>query len=920
MKAVKILLVVSLFSCGTALGAETILTENSVWRSYWVWMPPVQESEKGPVPMRVWGTDVSRSVVPPPAGWEKPEFDDSRWMVWRETHVAHTLKKATKNFSNPKPEDLEDTGIRHYDLDQYGALRSNAIGLRCFRGRFDVQDPAGVSGLKLTVEFRGGLRACLNGEEILRAHLPEGDVGYDTLAAQYAAEAHTKPDGKAWTSGHANHSMPSDPELIKRYNTKVRSASAEIPSSKLKKGVNVLALEIHRAPSYPKDTRYSNCGLVAVNLSGEGKVASSAGRPDGVQVWNANALTKVTPLGFYWTGRIGQGVGGYFTHASLSWGESYGKLSPIRMVGARSAVAVGQLAVSSDAPIKGLDVKAGDLVMEGGKGTISKDKVQVLYEGFPEKFPERDVAGKIEKDPAFAVLNILREKPPAEIKPFEAKQGPPASFRSWKSYVEFAGCGFWNDGGAVAPVWLKVDIPADAPAGEYRGAVTVTTAGAKPTEVPVVLRVADWVVPKPVDFTTHVGTVHSPDTLSLQYKVPIWSEEHWKLVEKTLSFMSELGGKVVYLPLTRDFAWFHNSESLVYWVKQADGTYARDFRQFDRYLDLVQKYLKPEITCLCVLDGDGFSVWDPATKKVDKAPLPPYAATPEGTAFWKPLLEETLARLEKRGLGGDKVVLGLLWEGNTGGKGRGEGFKKESMELFNGLVPNLKLAQLAHYGARGGWKLHGVPIGYAMSVWGNVTGVKAKVYGARDVPIKVGWHPRCDPIHDLRPMAARGSFLTVIERASEGCIGLSPVGMDFWNLAEIPKGRGPRKTGSIEGCIAWNLNMCLFTSAAILAPGPDGPVPTVRFELMRLGLYRAEARGIVERALADPASKAKLGETLAKRCRAALDARNRAIACVVAGEHSMQGEGWKWFEASGWEDRTLELFSCAGEVTRAVEP
>jgi hypothetical protein len=32
----------------------------------------------------------------------------------------------------------------------------------------------------------------------------------------------------------------------------------------------------------------------------------------------------------------------------------------------------------------------------------------------------------------------------------------------------------------------------------------------------------------------------------------------------------------------------------------------------------------------------------------------------------------------------------------------------------------------------------------------------------------------------------------------------------------------------------------------------------------------------------------------------------------------MQGEGWKWYEASGWEDRTLELFECAGAVTKAL--
>jgi len=39
---------------------------------------------------------------------------------------------------------------------------------------------------------------------------------------------------------------------------------------------------------------------------------------------------------------------------------------------------------------------------------------------------------------------------------------------------------------------------------------------------------------------------------------------------------------------------------------------------------------------------------------------------------------------------------------------------------------------------------------------------------------------------------------------------------------------------------------------------------------------------------------------------------------VGSAEQNAQGEGWAWFESSGWEDLSGELFLCAGEVGGAA--
>ena len=109
-----------------------------------------------------------------------------------------------------------------------------------------------------------------------------------------------------------------------------------------------------------------------------------------------------------------------------------------------------------------------------------------------------------------------------------------------------------------------------------------------------------------------------------------------------------------------------------------------------------------------------------------------------------------------------------------------------------------------------------------------------------------------------------------------------------------------------------------FSTAALLAPGPEGPLTTARFEIFRQGLQQCEARAIVERAMKDPAAAGKLPADLAKRYEEFNKENGQSWAYMVAGERFAQGEGWKWFETSGWEERTGRLFALAAEVNKAL--
>ena len=67
--------------------------------------------------------------------------------------------------------------------------------------------------------------------------------------------------------------------------------------------------------------------------------------------------------------------------------------------------------------------------------------------------------------------------------------------------------------------------------------------------------------------------IQSPDTLALQYGVPLWSDRHWELIGKSFDLMRPTGSRVVYVPLLRNTNQ-GNSESMVRWTKKKDGSAA----------------------------------------------------------------------------------------------------------------------------------------------------------------------------------------------------------------------------------------------------------------------------------------------------------------------------------------------------------
>jgi hypothetical protein len=206
-------------------------------------------------------------------------------------------------------------------------------------------------------------------------------------------------------------------------------------------------------------------------------------------------------------------------------------VSPITIVGARHATSSGAVAVESANPITGLRAGVSALSMDGVDVPAGQVAVRYAVSWEPNK---RLPSG----------LDILLESPPAKVAAYKGR--------------------------ALAGVWVTVTVPADAKAGLYRGQLTVEADGLPACKVPVELTVTDWRMSESQNWRTWIEMVQSPDTLALEYDVPLWSDRHWAMIAKSFQLIRPTGSRVVYVPLLRDTNQ-GNAESMVRWVRQTDG-------------------------------------------------------------------------------------------------------------------------------------------------------------------------------------------------------------------------------------------------------------------------------------------------------------------------------------------------------------
>lgn len=829
---------------------------------------------------------VLREPVIPAAALQAAGQEATGPKLLRGREVPPPYAEVDHQVSPPPPAGWEQTSF-----DDCGWPRSRLTWLRptafsrfssaalCLRGKFQVTDPAAAEGLYLTVKYYGGLRILLNGREIARRHLPAGPLAADTPAEMYPDDVYVDARGKIVPMGDHEYGWSSIPPDVKK-DAEARVARrtrvlgpVTLPAAALRKGENVLAVEVRRceypavAPLWFKSPQGTTKPYwIPVNILGlslqaaGGGVTPNVARPKGLQVWSENTNDRISVLDY---GDLGEG------------------LRPVRIVAARNGVFCGQFVLGCDQALRGVKVVAGAMQAARGGGLIPAARVDVLY-----ALPDVSYYGM----PTW--FDALQPEPPAEV-------------------------AVAKGGGALLPVLLRISVPKHAPAGDYRGEAVVSVAGRDPVRVPIQLSVADWAVPDPKDYRTYVGVYQSPTTLALKYNVPEWSEEHWRLMDKSFALLGRAGNKLVNVTVV-ERTQFGNEDGMIYWIRQADGSYTYDFTVFDRLIELALKHFRSlDFVALHVWHSGGWdtrkadqentvTVVDAKTGRREHVQVPRFGSE-ESKRFWKPLLAAVQERLAKRGL--EKAMcLGILSDGTA---------PPEVLKALDEIMPGGARWMRGCHSGTGSQTPDALPGGGHTVLHEFCYG-----FGLPDPtqPLPSYWKQRGWPGADYDRISGHESVAplswyrdTAVTALMKRTRGIGRVCLDFLDVLSIRAAGSGGVGNELSIYNRWPHSSCAQREPSLkrmIWAAPDGPATTLRYEAFCEGIQYAEAMIAVSEAvdtkagLLGPERSGALRQVL-------LDMVHQEVKCYRPMQPLRPNH-------EGWQDLVKRLFDAAAESSKTL--
>ncbi len=745
-------------SADAAAPRQEVLTDQSVWRYHvaYLWPPgePVSESAGRWVAV---GEGVSSPL--PPADWTKADFDD---YGWPRTQMPLMAGRARYGHRRPR-------------------VPATVISVR---GRFVVSSPASIQEMVLDVVYWGRPRFYLNG-------VPVEAGGLRPLRSPQSPPS----------AGRGAAPQP------------LREARIPIRPQTLRKGVNVLAIELRQEPTTVNEPR-TNIGLRQVRLTaaaGPGALGDPTAPAD-VQAWPADP-----------TARAGTAI----------LAEPREPLV-VRMRSPINGFASGQVVLTARRDIKNVSARLSDLRSAQG-AVIPASAVRIRYARIDQPF--------------MPLLEEPCSEPGAQRPPFAPKRRGEATR---------------PDGPRFLPVWLTVSVPASARAGRYNGTLELTCLG-RSLSVRLELTVYGWKIGRPRQWRTAVNLLQSPEAVARQYGVGLWSDRHFQLLEKSFALMAQAGNDVLGVNAVGRTVF--GDDPLVLFREEA-GRLVPQLKYLKRYLSLYDKHCgEPQFLSLQVwhygmskrgFGRDGGSVewtadtiplvgvWD---GKLEPFEYPMYGR-PGTERLWKQVMDGVFACVERLGWRRECVILGTSGDNWP---------NPEIVAFFKKVAPGVRWRAITH--------------GVGCPRWGRTPRERTQPNGMEVAYLEMARRlasgrarvPGCIISCNARDECGTNPFaywsLPVCNVFPANMDGYAWKGLDCWTYT-TPEGR---RRSPLNTYVQFG-NMVGGTPRTLAMPGPDGAVATVQFECLREGTQDTEAMLFLRDALTDPRRRAKIGDDLAERC------------------------------------------------------
>ncbi len=802
--------------------AAEILGESTAWRTNMLWLPEMVGTQAEAAWRRGYPTEAYDRFAVLPEGWTRWDFDDLDWP--RETLPL---------------------------FGGHGYRQPREVAAILARSAFEITAAPQARELTLRVTYRGGVAVYLNGQEMGRRHLPEGDLTPATLAEDYPADAFlTEEGGQIGPPGE----RADTPEIERRLDLRIRSFEIRLPRTALRPGRNVLALRVHRAatradmPSYAGGrASWNTAGLISATLTADrpGGIVPHLGAPSGVQTWNASSLHEIRP--------------------DTAYADPGQPVRPLSLVAARGGSASGVLAASRREGLAGRQVRArmSPLRHEHGQAFLPATAAEVRFARMPVNARGEPVG----------YFDILSPEP--------------------------------LDEATVQPVWFTIDVPAQAAPGRYHGAVEVSHGHGTPARVALTLDVSPFTLPHPSRYRTFLGLMQSPDTPAHHYQVPLYSDLHFRYLEAALARLGRTGSSVLYATAVRE-THFGNEHAMIRF-RERGGQAVPDFSVFDRYLDLFARQVGPPQRIVVQVWTADMDTRGQRTREVKltrigargdaEAWTQPVYGEPGTEDLWRPVADGLRERMARRGRPADTLAWGIGIDHRP---------HPDTVAFFRRIAPDVGWALFTHGRGdprprEGELEIQGMRVTYLVHPYTPRQGFRRRSgeFGGWDNPFLFVSSMRAAVTGQSSP----ASYRILVDAATrDQTRGVARIGFDFWPQEGTLDRRGAGLLTRYRTSNVLDINLMRDNPRSLTAPGPQGPLGTVRLEMLREGRQLAEARIVIENALLQEGRP----DDAAFRWQQALD--RHAAAIDLADRHG------PWYAASGWLESNREILTAAAEA------
>ena len=200
--------------------------------------------------------------------------------------------------------------------------------------------------------------------------------------------------------------------------------------------------------------------------------------------------------------------------------------------------------------------------------------------------------------------------------------------------------------------WVRVWVPADAEPGVYTAEVAVKNGAKELGRLTLRIHVDSRQLPAPKDWAFHLDLWQNPFAIARYYGVKPWSQEHFEKMRPYMEMYRDAGGKVITASVIHK-PWngqtYDPFETMVTWMKKADGTWFFDYTIFDRWVEFMMEVgITKEITCYSMVPWRlSFQYYDQATNSLQEIKTKP--GDKEFEEIWTAMLTSFAAHLKEKG-------------------------------------------------------------------------------------------------------------------------------------------------------------------------------------------------------------------------------------------------------------------------------